>query len=354
MADPLIRKLGLAAPIFQSPMAGVSSPAMAAAVSTAGGLGALGIGASAVDQARAMIRETRALTDRGFNVNVFCHQPACPDPRREAAWLKRLAPVFARFGAQAPDSLSEIYTSFTVDGPMQRMLLEERPQVVSFHFGLPPRDAIDALKGAGIFLLATATSCAEARRIQDAGVDAVVAQGWEAGGHRGIFDPDAPDQCLSTVDLTQALVAEIDIPVVAAGGLMSGADIARVLRHGAAAAQLGTVFIASDESLADQAYRAALHSDAAAQTLMTAAISGRPARCLANDFTVLAEENAEAAPPDYPIAYDAGKALNAAAKSAGCTGFGAQWAGQGAPRARTGPAADILRALIAELRQTRA
>ncbi|MEZ0466115.1 NAD(P)H-dependent flavin oxidoreductase [Phaeobacter sp. SYSU ZJ3003] len=349
-ATELIRALDLEVPIFQAPMAGVSSPAMAAAVSNAGGLGALGIGASGVAQAREMIQQTRALTARPFNVNVFCHQPAVPDPAREAAWLDLLAPVFARFDAVPPAALSEIYTSFVVDRDMQKMLLAERPAVVSFHFGLPAPDLMLALKEAGIFLMASATSLAEARAIRDAGVQAVVAQGWEAGGHRGIFDPAAPDERLSALDLTRLLVAEVDLPVVTAGGLMTGGDIAAALRLGASAAQLGTAFIDCSESLADGAYRARLHSKAAEATQMTAAISGRPARCLANDFTAWAAEHADAAVPDYPIAYDAGKALNAVAKSAGASGFGAQWAGQGAPRVRSGSASDIMAALIAEWR----
>ena len=230
------------------------------------------------------------------------------------------------------------------------MLLAERPSVVSFHFGLPNADVISALKDAGIVLMATATSLAEARTIAAAGIDAVVAQGWEAGGHRGIFDADAEDARLSALDLTRILVGELNTPVVTAGGVMDGADIAKALSLGAVAAQLGTAFIDCDESLADAAYRAALHSDAAKNTTMTAAISGRPARCLANEFTAWAAKTAEAIPPDYPIAYDAGKALNAAAKSAGVAGFGAQWAGTGAPRARSGSAVDIMNVLIDEWR----
>ncbi|MDE4133079.1 nitronate monooxygenase [Phaeobacter sp. QD34_3] len=349
MAVDLVDRLGLEVPIFQAPMAGVSSPAMAASVSTAGGLGALGVGASGVEQARNMIRQTRALTDRPYNVNLFCHRPARPDPVREAAWLQALSPLFARFNAVPPADLGEIYTSFVVDGAMQQMLLEECPAVVSFHFGLPARTVIADLKEAGIFLMATATSVAEGRAIQDAGIDAVVAQGWEAGGHRGLFDPEAEDARLGAYELTEALLAELDLPVVTAGGLMEGADIARALRLGAAAAQLGTAFIDSDESLADAGYRAALQSKAAEETTMTAAISGRPARCLANGFTAWAAERGASEIPDYPIAYDAGKALNAAAKSAGVSEFGAQWAGQGAPRARSGSAGQIMQMLRAEL-----
>jgi nitronate monooxygenase len=180
-------------------------------------------------------------------------------------------------------------------------------------------------------------------------VQAVVAQGYEAGGHRGVFDPEAPDDRLGTLALTRLLVRELDVPVIATGGIMDGAGIAAVLRLGAAAAQLGTAFIACTESLADEGYRALLASDAAHHTVMTRVISGRPARCLANEFTRIGTGVSSRQIPSYPIAYDAGKALNAAAKAAGETRFGAQWAGQGAPLARALPAAKLIAALAAEL-----
>src|SRR5215218_9277387 len=150
-------------------MAGVSTPAMAAAVSNAGGLGSIAVGAVDAGTARGMIAAVRAATDRPFNVNVFCHRPAVADRARESAWLARLAPVFARFGAEPPGELTEIYASFARDDAMFAMLLEERPRVVSFHFGLPPSGRIAALREAGIVLLATATNPAEARSVAAAG-----------------------------------------------------------------------------------------------------------------------------------------------------------------------------------------
>jgi len=349
----ICRRIGIDWPIFQAPMAGVSTPAMAAAVSEAGGLGALGLGASTPEAARDAIRATAALTARPFNVNLFCHAPARADAGIEADWLAALAPLFARFGAEPPATLSEIYRSFLVDDAMLAVLLEERPAVVSFHFGLPDRRRIEALKAAGILLMASATSLAEARVIEAAGVDVVVAQGYEAGGHRGVFDPAMHDDRLGTLALTQILAANLFIPVVAAGGIMTGGGIVAALAAGAAAAQLGTAFIGCPESAADAAYRAALAGEGAAHTRMTTAISGRPARCLQNPFTDWAEAHADLRPPAYPIAYDAGKALNAAAKGAGETGFGAQWAGQGAPLSRTLPAAGLMAALIAEMQKAR-
>jgi nitronate monooxygenase len=197
--------------------------------------------------------------------------------------------------------------------------------------------------------LGTATCLDEARRLVAAGAHAVVAQGYEAGGHRGVFDPDGRDDQLGTMALTRILVRELGVPVVAAGGIMDGAGIAAAIRLGASGAQLGTAFVTASESLADDGYRAAMASDAAHHTVMTRAISGRPARCLANRFTALGAGVSPREVPDYPIAYDLGKALHAAGKKVGEFGFGAQWAGQGAPLARTLGAGELVRELIAEM-----
>jgi nitronate monooxygenase len=336
-------------PIIQAPMAGTSTPALAAEVANTGALGSLGVAAMDAATALAAIAATRERSKRSVNVNVFCHRPPRADAALEAAWIERLRPEFTRFGAAPPPALRAIYTSFVEDDAMLAMLVAEKPKVVSFHFGVPGPDAIRALREAGIVLLGSATSLDEARRAVAAGVHAVVAQGYEAGGHRGVFDPDAPDDRLGTIALVRLLVRELAVPVVAAGGIMDGAVIAAVLRLGASAAQLGTAFVACPESQADAGYRAALMSDAARHTVMTRAISGRPARCLANGFTALVRDVPEGDVPAYPIAYDAGKALHAAAKAAGEYGFGAQWAGQGAPLARSLPAARLVAELVSEM-----
>ncbi|HJP99638.1 MAG TPA: nitronate monooxygenase [Rhodanobacteraceae bacterium] len=348
----LLERLGLQVPIIQAPMAGVSSPAMAAAVANNGGLGSLGVGAMQAEQARSAIRRFRAMSDGPLNVNVFVHCAARADASRESAWLECMRPEFARCGAEPPKQLREIYTSFRDDEAMLAMLVEARPAVVSFHFGLPHPRQIEALHAARIYLLAAATNVQEARTVEAAGVDAVVAQGYEAGGHRGVFDPDAEDNRLGTFALTRLLVGTVALPVIAAGGIMDGAGVAAALVLGASAAQLGTAFVGTDESLADAVYRERLFGDAAHRTIMTRVISGRPARCLANDFTRWgASLPDDAIVPDYPIAYDAGKALNAAGKAAGHTGYGAHWAGQGAPLARELSAGDLMTALKIELAQ---
>jgi nitronate monooxygenase len=337
-------------PIVQAPMAGVSTPEMAAAVSNAGALGSIGVGAANAEEARKMIAAFHARSQRSLNVNVFCHQPAKSNPSLEAEWLQRLRPHFERYGAKPPRELKEIYRSFLEDDAMLRALLADKPRVVSFHFGLPSPERIEALRAAGIVLLASATNLAEALAAQKAGAHAIVAQGYEAGGHRGVFDPNMDDDCLGTLALTRMLVRQLRVPVIAAGGVMDGAGITAALRLGAEAAQLGTAFIACPESAADAAFRQTLASDAARHTVMTRAISGRPARCLRNRFTELGADVSGQQIPAYPIAYDAGKALNAAAKCAREFGYGAQWAGQGAPLARALPAAELVRVLADELR----
>lgn len=341
----LLSRLGMEHPIIQAPMAGTATPAMAAAVSNAGGLGSLGLASAGAEGGRRMIAETQALTNRSINVNLFCHQTCPPDPARDARWIETMRGEFAKFGAEPPAGLRDIYKSFLVDDDMLRVLLDLKPQVVSFHFGLPQKEKIAALKQAGAVLFSSATNLDEARAAEEAGMDAVVAQGFEAGGHRGMFDTAAPDDQLSMAVLTEILAARLSIPVIAAGGIMNGAGIAAALKLGAVAAQLGTAFVGCPESAADEGYRKALASDAALHTTMTAAISGRPARCLANKFTRISDANIAA----YPNTYDLGKQLNAAAKARGETGYGAQWAGQGAPLARFLPAAELMAALISEL-----
>lgn len=344
----ILEHIGITLPIFQAPMAGISTPALAAAVSNAGGLGAIAVGAMNADTAHANMTELRALTDKPFNVNVFTHEPPIADTVRESAWIEVLRPSFTTFDATPPQALRTIYTGFNQDDAMLAAIVEAAPRVVSFHFGLPDAVRCAALKATGAILLASATSLAEAHLAARAGMDVIIAQGYEAGGHRGIFDPNTADECLSTAALTRLLVRETTLPVVAAGGIMTGGDIAAVLEIGAVAAQLGTAFIACPQASTEDAHRAALLS-ADVRTEMTTAISGRPARCIVNRFTQLGHALSDVPRPDYPIAYDAGKALHAAAKAKGEFGYGAQWAGQGARQARAMPAQDLVRVLAREL-----
>lgn len=352
MRHDLLSKLDIRYPIIQAPMAGISTPALAAAVSEAGGLGSIAVGTVNAEQARAAIAAVRAKTDRPFNVNLFTHAPAQADPAREAAWLDWLRPHFARFGAEPPASLHEIYRSFLADEAMLALLLEERPAVVSFHFGLPPQDWIDRLKSAGIVLFTTATSLDEAMRIEQAGIDVIVAQGIEAGGHRGIFDPSQPDPALPTFELLEQLSGKVALPLVAAGGIMDGKQIRTAFYHGASAVQMGSAFIACPESSAPPHHRALIAKGAGLETAMSAVISGRPARGIVN--RLFTEVGAEGHPPlpDYPITYDAAKALHAAASSKGSQDYSVNWGGTNFAQARAMPAAELVATLAAEMQES--
>lgn len=330
-------------------MAGVATPELAAAVSDAGGLGSLGVGPGTVDQARSMIEQTRQLTSRPINVNLFCHAPATPEPALEKAWLAHLQPLFEELGAPLPAALKVGYPSFVENEAMLHLLLELHPEVVSFHFGLPRREWTQALQQAGICLLATATNPLEAQQIEQAGLDGIVAQGIEAGGHRGMFDPTATDEQWSTAVLVRHLVKNGSLPVIAAGGIMDGQGIRAMLELGATAAQLGTAFILCPETSANAGYRQMLKSERASRTRLTAGISGRPARGMLN--RLISHIDAPGSPPHagYPATYDAAKQLNAAASASGNHEFAAHWAGMGAPLARELPAADLMAELIREM-----
>lgn len=346
---PWMARLGLQHPILQAPMAGTSTPQLAAAVSNAGALGGVGIGAYSVEQAQQHIAQTQQLTQRPFHVNLFCHQQAAADPVREAAWIDYLAPEFARFGAPPPATLRSIYATAVGNAALQAMVLAQRPAVVSFHFGLPEAAFIAALRAAGTTTLACATTLEEALQIEQAGVDVIVAQGMEAGGHRGAFQPEE-DRLMGTLALVPLLARHCRLPVVAAGGIMNGHGIAAALQLGACAVQMGTAFILCPESAASPAYRAELQSDQAQHTGITAAISGRPARGMVNRLHQLGRDYAGAL-PGYPMVYDAGKALHQAASAQGSSDYAAHWAGQGAPLARAMPAAQLVMTLAQELQQ---
>jgi len=348
MSHDLLSLLDIRHPIIQAPMANISSAALAAAVSDAGGLGSIAVGHMNAQGARAAILAVREKTARPFQVNVFTHAPAKADPAREAAWLAWLRPHFERFGAQPPAALNEIYRSFLDDDAMFEMLLAERPAVVSFHFGLPQQEKIEALKAAGIVLFTTATSLDEARQIEQAGIDVIVAQGIEAGGHRGMFDPTVPDAALPTYELLQQLHGKVSLPLVAAGGIMDGKHIRTALYHGASAVQMGSAFIACPESSAPPHHRSLIANGAQLQTELTPVISGRPARGIVN--RQFSEVGAAGHPPvpDYPITYDAAKQLHAAASGKGSQEYSVNWGGTNFAQARAMPAAELVATLVAE------
>ncbi|MBB3211814.1 nitronate monooxygenase [Herbaspirillum sp. Sphag1AN] len=348
MDNALLSRLGIDHPIIQAPMAGSTTPAMAAAASNAGALGSLALGASNAKQAADILAQMHKLTKRPFSANFFCHSPAQLDPGKDAAWIKHLQPFLDEFGATISPPLKEIYQSFVADTEMQNLLLQNPPAAISFHFGLPAPAVISGFKNQGVFLMATATSIDEAREIEAAGIDAIVAQGIEAGGHRGTFDGRA-DTEIGTFSLVRLLASNTKLPIIAAGGIMDGQGIAAALQLGAQAVQMGTAFLLATESNANDAYRAMLKSDRASATRITAAISGRRARGIVNRF--ISEIDTPAAPPipAYPVAYDAGKQLHAHASAQGSHEFGAHWAGQGARLIRDGySVSELIAAFMAE------
>lgn len=347
----LLTRLRLTAPIFQAPMAGVATPALAAAVSNAGGLGGLGVGTAGVEAARKIITEIQQLTSKAYNVNLFVHQtPNKPEPKLDNAFLEALKPLYEEANMESPKNLPEAALSFLDDNELLDLLLDMKPPVVSFHFGLPPDETIKRFKELGIVLMASATSLNELRAIEEAGLDAVIAQGSEAGGHRGVFNPNGPDHLIPTLDLVRLFAKSTSLPIIAAGGIMDGRDINTALEAGAIAAQLGTAFIPCPESTADDGFRRALKEARPEDTVFTRLVSGRPARGLKNRYTQLEENLGDTQIPDFPIGYKLTKALSAHAKKAGVEGYEARWAGTEAARSRTMPAAELVSTLLQEMK----
>lgn len=332
-------------PIIQAPMAGVTTPELAAAVSSAGALGGLGLASASVDRAREQIRRIRQLTDRPFNVNFFCHQAPASDAATRRAWIDHLTPWLRQQHARPPTDLAPINTPINDNPAMQALIREEKPPIVSFHFGTPIPALVKTIQGYGGQVLICVTTAEEAERAEAAGADALIAQGMEAGGHRGVFDA-RKDQEIGLMPLVRTLVQQRSLPVIAAGGLMDGTAIHAILQLGAVAAQLGTAFIPCPEAATTDRYRLVLRQ--ARETQLTRAISGRPARGVVGVFQQHIAPDAPAI-PDYPLAYDVAKQLSAAAQANGDYRFLPDWAGQGVAMLREMPAAELVATLAREL-----
>lgn len=322
-------------PVVQAPMAGgPSTPALAAAVSAAGGLGVLAAGYKAPDQVADEIAAVRAATDRPFGVNVFVPDRAPVDPAAVDRYRASLQPEADRYGVP----LGEPRADDDGYGAKLDLLAAARVPVASVTFGCPAAAEIEALHAAGTLVVVTVTSVAEARFAAAAGADALSVQGVEAGGHRGTF-LDAPGD-LALLPLLELVAAAVDLPLLAAGGVMTAGAVAAVRAAGATAAQCGTAFLAADEAGTSAVHRAAL-ADPATGTALTRAFTGRWARGLATRFLV---EHA-GAPAGYPAIHHVTRPLRAAAARAGDPGGMALWAGQGYPLVRSAPAAEIVAAL---------
>ena len=341
------RTLGIDFPIIQGPMNGASPPALAAAASNAGGLGSCAAATLTPDGITAMIRTVRTMTSKPFNVNLFVLSKLTPDATVVERARERLAPFYAALNCEQPPAPS----LFAEDFQAQReTLLQAAPPIVSFTFGVLPRDQVTQFQRAGSRVIGTATTVAEARAWHDAGADFICAQGAEAGGHRATFIGDMEQACIGTIALVPQIAAAVPIPVIAAGGLMDGRAIAATLMLGAQGAQLGTAFLSCPECSIAPVWKAALLAATDDSTRLTRTFSGRHARGLVNQF-MQQMQPFEAELPPYPIQNALTAPLRQAASQVGRAEFLSLWAGQGAAMSRTLPAAQLMALLADEMQR---
>jgi len=337
--------LGIELPIIQAPMAGVQGSAMAVAVSNAGGLGSLPCAMLGLDALRQELAAIQAQTRQPYNVNFFCHAPAQPDAARESAWRAMLGPYYAQHGIDgASIPVGPGRTPISADAA--ELLAEFKPPVVSFHFGLPSPALLARVKSWGAKVLSSATTVDEALWLQAHGVDAIIAQGLEAGGHRGIFLSDDLSTQVGTLALVPQIVRAVRLPVIAAGGIANAQGVTAVLALGAVAAQVGTAYLLCPEASTSALHRAALQSEAAHHTALTNLFTGRPARGIVNRIMrELGPINAAA--PAFPLATAAIAPLRAKAEAAGSADFSPLWSGQNASGCKAIAAAALTRELAA-------
>lgn len=339
--------LGIELPIIQAPMAGVQGGALATAVSNAGGLGSLPCAMLGLDALRTELAAIRARTDTPFNVNFFSHTPPEPNAEREAAWRAALLPYYEEYGIDENDISAgpgrEPFCSEAAD-----VLEEFRPPVVSFHFGLPSADLLERVKTWGSKILASATTVEEARWLEAHGVDAIIAQGLEAGGHRGIFLTEDLTTQAGTFALVPHIVREVQLPVIAAGGIADAQGVAAALALGAAGVQVGTAYLLCPETTTSELHRAALKSEAARHTAVTNLFSGRPARGIVN--RIMRELGPiNTCVPAFPLAASAIAPLRARAESRASADFSPLWCGQNAGGCKEIAAAELTRELAADI-----
>ena len=335
--------LGTELPIIQAPMAGVQGSALAVAVSNAGGLGSLPCAMLGADAMHEELTTIRAQTTRPYNVNFFCHTPPVPDDAREAAWRAALAPYYAELGIDAA-SIATAPARQPFSAETANLLAEFTPPVVSFHFGLPSADLLARVKAWGAKVLSSATTVEEGLWLQSHGVDAVIAQGCEAGGHRAMFLSDDITTQVGTLSLVAQLVKILRVPVIAAGGIADARGVAAALALGAVGAQIGTTYLLCPEANTTPLHRAALQSDGARHTAITNLFTGRPARSIMNRVM---RECGPISPlaPTFPLAVSAVVPLRARAEAMGSTDFSPLWAGQDTSGCRAMPAAELTRML---------
>jgi nitronate monooxygenase len=345
----LLDLLGIEIPIIQAPMAGFATVELAAGVSEAGGLGSLGLAMASPDEMRALIQRFRALTTKPINANFFCHEDLPVDPGSHRAWHDRLASYRAEAGLGSNEIPSPVRRP--PFGALMCAAVEEmRPEVVSFHFGLPEQSLVSRVKAAGCRVLASATTVQEARRLEERGVDAVIAQGYEAGGHRGMFLTNELASQPGTMALVPQVVDAVSVPVIAAGGIGDARGIAAAFALGASGVQMGTAFLFCPEASLSAPYRAALRAAEADQTVVANVFTGRPARALRNRFVLEVGPIADGV-PGFPTAAVHYQPLRERAEAAGRVDFTPLWAGQAAGLGREMAALELTRTLAIEAQE---
>jgi nitronate monooxygenase len=334
---------GIELPIIQAPMAGVQGSALAIAVSNAGGLGSLPCAMLSTEALRTELAAIAASTRRPYNVNFFCHTPPAPSAERETAWRAALTPYYREYAIDAA-AIAAGPGRAPFSAEAADVLGEFRPPVVSFHFGLPSEDLLARVRAWGAKVLSSATTVDEARWLEARGVDAIIAQGLEAGGHRGIFLSDDLTTQMGTFALLPQVVGAVKVPVIASGGIADAAGVAAAMALGAAGVQIGTAYLLCPEATTSPVHRAALKSPAAGHTALTNLFSGGPARGIVN--RVMSELGPmSAVAPAFPLATSAIAPLRAKAEAQGKGEFSPLWSGQNATGCREIAAADLTRAL---------
>ena len=343
MSNALTALFNVEKPIIQAPMAGVQDYRLAAAVSNAGGLGSLPCAMLGPDALREELKALDEATSKPYNLNFFAHTPPEPNPQQEANWQQALAPYYKEFGID-PASITAGPGRMPFNEESAAIVEEFRPAVVSFHFGLPKPELLERVKKAGAKVLSTATTVDEALWLEQHGADAIIAQGLEAGGHRGIFLTKDMTTQMGTFALLPQIVAAVKIPVIAAGGIATADGVRAALDLGAVAAQIGTAFMLCPEATTKPLHREALKSPAARHTAITNLFSGGPARGIVNRVMRELGPVCDQAPA-FPLATNAIAPLRAAGEAAGTGDFSPLWSGQNASGCREVPAGVLVEEL---------
>jgi nitronate monooxygenase len=339
--------VGIELPIIQAPMAGVQGSALAVAVSNCGGLGSLPCALLSPDTLRMELAAIRAQTDKPFNVNFFCHTPPIESAEREAAWRARLAPYYEEFGLDV-NSIAQGAGRAPFSFEAADILDEFEPPVVSFHFGLPSAELLARVRASGSKIFSSATTVDEARWLEARGVDAIIAQGSEAGGHRGMFLSDDLDTQVGTFALVPEIIKAVKTPVIAAGGIADRMGVVAALALGAAGVQVGTAYLLCPEVSISAVHRDALKSQTARHTALTNVFTGRPARGIVNRIVREVGPMSPVA-PEFPLAASAIAPLRAHAERLGSGEFSPLWSGQNASGCKEISAAQLTRELAADL-----